>query len=286
MGTKLRLKPATKSSSRAEKGRVPPHWRHALLACLWPLGGFCAPGDSIYVDTDEHLVTIRADQQSRADVLAELAQALKLDLTVTGLESTTISVEFEGLTTEQAIHRIFRDTSFTLFIDPATNRGWLLLHGNAARSTRIVRLGTTTKGALERVSQLAEADEVASVETIEPFAHAENWAARAEAAHALGEAESLRATALLGKLLQDSHIQVQRAAVDALLEQGHTSAIQELGNALPHAGRNLKLSIVEALANADDQTAVAYLSRTAQGDPVKIVREAAQQALEDVRRPR
>ncbi len=230
------------------------------------------------------LLTVKVHDASVEELVEEVARQSGLNIVWYGTISERISLDFQGLSLDQALARILRHHSFALAFSQAGEGP-----SNAARPRKlwIIPKGAEGSGPQAAAANESEQEDFLQEEStditllIAALRSEDSWE-REEAVEALGEIGGPESARFLSLALGDEDEDVREAAIAALTNIGGDEAAQALGLALEDEDEWFREEAVEALGEIGGDTAIHLLERALE-DEDEGVRDSAADLLEELR---
>lgn len=269
-----------------------------LGAGLLILGSLALPlpapaGEGAVVSVEDGLVTLRAHDLPRADVVASLAREANLRLVSHAELEGKLTAMLETQPLALVLTEILGDASYQLLYrtpPSATLRGaagtlWIFSAGRdgAARRTiglesRLLHGDPAAKKAAIRT--LREHGDAAAVQVLSLALGDADQRIRDTALDALARIGSDASLAAIASLATVDHYWTRIEAASALSQADSLSAVEHLAIALSDPDPRVRMAVLEALADIPRPDSVAVIRR-ARLDPDPEVRSFAGEALDD-----
>lgn len=233
------------------------------------------------------LLSVKVRDVALAELLDEIGSQCGFVVTRYVVLEQRLSVEFHGLTLEQALWRLLSTRSYALKYapqppgpSPATGLRaetlWILPQGNERLAIQLPMPVTTSRRSSRAESELDTSRWIAAL-------GGSDVEDRQQAVAALGKRGRTDAVAPLSQALADDNAQVRQTVIASLVKIGGADAARALVIALSDADPRTRELAVEALGEIGGDEVAGPLQQ-ALTDDVAFVRQAAAEQLEQLRR--
>ena len=261
-----------------------------LTISLTPLGALSQDEAGLMEEADPwpssppHLVrfadgvlTVQVRDASVEELVEEVARQSGLNIVWYGTISERITLDFQGLSLDQALTRILRQHSFAL-ASARPGKLWIIPKGAEGSSPQAA-------AANEREGRDFLPEESTDLMLLIAALRSEDSWEREEAVEALGEIGGPESAQILGVALKDEDEDVRQAAIAALAHIGGDQSAQVLAIALEDEDEWFREEAVEALGEIGGDRAIRLLEQ-ALSDEYEGVRDTAEELLEELKENR